>query len=150
MKLACIVIGCLPMFGQTSRMSSVTKARGENVTLDVVAESQPDRAPVGLKWEVVFPAQMMEMEGDGPEIGSAAKDSGKSVQCIARTPYRLVCSLSGGQKPIANGPMAIFHFRVRSAAPPGTASLRIEKTECTAADSRKFTLNDTEATVIIK
>jgi hypothetical protein len=150
MRLAYLLLGCLPVFGQTSRSSSVTKAPGEKVTLDISADSQPARAPVALKWEVVFPAQLMEMEGDAPDIGSAAMESGKSLQCTPRTPYRYVCVLSGGQNPIANGLIAIFHFRIRTTAEAQTIRLRIEGGESTTVDSKKWTLNDSEAIVIIR
>jgi len=131
-------------------VSSVTKAPGEKVTLAIRMDSQPATAPVALKWEVVFPAQLMEMESDAPETGSAAMDSGKSLQCTAQKPYSYVCILSGGQNPIANGPMAIFHFRIRTTAEAGTTHLRIERAEATTVDSKKQTLNNTEAIVIIR
>lgn len=150
MRLAYLVVGCLPVLGQTSRVSSVTKAPGEKVTLDISVNSQPSRAPVALQWEVVFPAQLMDMESDAPEIGSAAKDAGKSLQCTARRPYAYACTLSGGQKPIASGPIAIFHFRIRTTAEAGTTTLRIERAEATTADSKEETLNNTESIVIIR
>jgi hypothetical protein len=150
MRLAYLAMGCLPVLGQTSAISSVTKAPGENVTLEVSANSQPARAPIALKWEVVFPAQLMDMGGDAPELGSAAKDSGKSLQCTARTPYAYVCILSGGQKPIADGVMAIYHFKIRATAAKGVTALRIEKAESTTSDSKKWPLNKTEAIVIIR
>jgi len=131
-------------------VSSVTKAPGEKVTLDISAYSQPARAPVALKWEVVFPAQLMEMDGDAPEIGKAAMDSGKSLQCTARKPYSYVCILSGGQNPIADGPIAIYHFKIRTTAWAGTTTFRIENAESTTADSKKWTLSETEAIVIIR
>ena len=131
-------------------MSSVTKAPGEKVTLEISAYSEPARAPVALEWEVVFPAQLMEMDGGAPEIGKAALDSGKSLQCTARKPYSYVCLLSGGQNPIADGRIAIYHFKIRTTAWAGTTTFRIENAESTTADSRKWTLNDIEATVIIR
>jgi hypothetical protein len=149
-RLAYLFVGCLHVLGQMSHVSSITKAPGEKVTLDISAYSQPARSPVALKWEVVFPAQLMEMDGDAPEIGKAAMDSGKSLQCTARKPYRYLCILSGGQNPIANGSIAIFHFRVRTSAAARTTSLRIESAESTTVDSKKWTLNDTEAIVIIR
>jgi hypothetical protein len=149
MRLAWLFIGCLPLLAQTSNRSSVTKAPGDKVTLDLFAESQPARAPVALKWQVLFPAQVIEMEGDA-EVGKAAKDSGKSLQCTVRAPYRYVCDLSGGQNPIADGAVAIFHFKIRSTAKAGTISLKIEGAESITADSKEFTLNDTEAMVIIQ
>jgi hypothetical protein len=150
MRLAYLVVGCFPVLGQTSHVSSVTKAPGEKVTLDILAYSQPARAPVALKWEVVFPAQLMEMDGDAPEIGKAATDSGKSLQCTARKPYRYVCILSGGQNPIADGSIAIFHFGARTSAEARTTTLRIESAESTTVDSKKWTLNNTEAIVLIR
>jgi hypothetical protein len=150
MRLACLLVGCLPVLGQTSGVSSVTKAPGESVTLDILLSSQPSRAPIALTWEVVFPAQLMEMEGDAPEIGRAAKDSGKRLQCTAPKPYANVCALSGGQNPIGNGPIAIFHFRIRTTAKAGTTTLRIERAEATTVDSKEETLANAEAIVIIR
>jgi len=50
---------------------------------------------------------------------------------------------------IADGPIAVFHFRIRTAAESGTTRLRLEKAEATVEDSKEETLNSTEATVII-
>jgi hypothetical protein len=150
MRLAYLTACCFPLLGQTSSISSVTKAAGEVVTLTIKAVSQPARAPVALKWEVVFPVQLMEMETDSPEISAAARDSGKSLQCMARKPYAYICVLSGGENAIADGTIAVFHFRIKAMASPTTTTLRIEKTEATAMDLRKWTLNDTEVTVIIR
>jgi hypothetical protein len=122
----------------------------QQVALEISAESQPSRAPVALKWEVVFPAQLMEMEGGNPELGSAAMDSGKSIQCTARKSYAYVCTLSGGQKPIGNGLIARYHFQIRTTAAAGTTTLRIERAVATTVDSKVRTLNNTEVIVIIK
>jgi hypothetical protein len=150
MKLVYLVVGCLPVLGQTSQVSSVTKAPGDSVTLEISANSRPGTAPVALKWEVIFPAQLMSMEGEVPEIGSAVTDMGKSLQCTARKPYSYSCVLSGGQNPIANGMIAIFHFKIRTTAKAGTTTLRIERALATTADSKVLPLNDTEAIVIIR
>jgi hypothetical protein len=150
MGLAYVLAGCLPILGQASRVSSVNKTPGEKVTLTLSVDSQPGKAPVAVKWEVIFPAQLIEMESDAPERGSAAVDSGKSLQCTARSPYLYVCLLSGGQTPIADGPIAIFHFRVRTTAEAATTALRIQKATATTADSKELPLNNTESTVIIQ
>jgi hypothetical protein len=52
----------------------IAKAPGNEVMLAIVANSQPASAPVGLRWEVAFPAEVKEFEVTAPEIGSAAKD----------------------------------------------------------------------------
>jgi hypothetical protein len=150
MRLLYLVVGCLSVFGQTSGVSSVTKAPGDKVTLDISANSLPTNAPIALKWEVVFPAQVMEMDADATEIGSAAMESGKSLQCTARAPYRYACVLSGGQKPIADGLIAILHLKIRTTAAARTTTIKIERAESTTMDAKKFTLNDTEAIVIIR
>ena len=141
------IVGCMPLFGQT--LPPVIKAPGEKVTLDIKARSQPGKAPVALKWEVIFPAQWMEMEGDA-EAGKAAIDSGKSLQCTARGQYAYTCILSGGQKPIADGPIASFHFRIRTTAESGTATFHIDKVQSTTVDSKELNLDDTEAVVTIR
>jgi len=135
--------------GQLFHVSSASGAPGGKVRLEISLDSASAVAPTALKWEVVFPAQLLKLEGDGPETGSAAKDSGKSLQCSARKPYSYFCILSGGQNPIANGPVAIFHFKILSTAEAGTGAVRIEQAEAVTGDSREFTLDDTQGTVTI-
>jgi hypothetical protein len=74
---------------------------------------------------------------DAPERGIAANASGKSLQCGAHTPYAHFCFLFGGQKLIAKGLMAIYHFKIRPTAEAGTTTLRVEKTESSTFDSMK-------------
>jgi hypothetical protein len=150
MRLAFLVVGCLPMLGQTSHVSSVRKAPGDKVTLEISAKSKPKGAPVALKWEVTFPLQLMEMDGNAPELGSAAMDAGKTIACTARRPYVYACVLSGGQKPIADGTIAIYHFTIRATATAGTTRLKIENAEATLPNETKWILEDTEAIVIIQ
>jgi hypothetical protein len=107
MRLEYLLVMCLPVLGQASGGSSVTKAPGETVTLTILANSQPARAPIALQWEVVFPAQLMDLEGD-PEIGSAAKDASKSLECERPKPYLYRCVLSGGEKAIGDGQIVPF------------------------------------------
>ncbi len=131
------------------RIASVTGALGEKVAIEISVDSAAARAPTSLKWDVVFPAQLLEPEVDGSEIGVAAKNSGKSLTCVSRKLYSYACVLSGGQNPVANGPIAILHFKIRPSAEPGTAAVRIEKAEAVTLDSKKLTLDDAEGTVTI-
>jgi hypothetical protein len=149
MRLAYLVLCCLPVLGQTSRGSSVTKAPGELVTLQIFATSQPARAPMALKWEIVFPAQLMDLEGEA-ETGTAARDSGKSLECKPRKPYSFSCYLSGGKNTIGDGQIAVFHFRIGTTAAAGKTVLRVEKAAATMADGKEEMLNSTESIVIIR
>jgi len=136
--------------GQILHVSSVTSAPGEEVRLEISLDSAAARAPTVLKWEVVFPAQLLELEGDGPEIGRAAMDSGKALQCTARKPYSYACILSGGQNPVANGPIAFFHFKIRPTAEAGRVAVRIERAQTVTVDSKELTLDNAEGTVTIR
>jgi hypothetical protein len=136
--------------GQVFHVSSVTGSPGEKVRLEISLDSSTARAPTILKWGMLFPAQLLELEDGGPEIGSAAMDSGKSLQCTARKPYSYACILSGGRNPVANGPIAIFHFKIRTTAEAGTAAVRIEGAQAATLDSKEQSLDDAEGTVTIR
>jgi hypothetical protein len=125
------------------------KAPGDKVTLEISANSQPGRAPVILKWDVIFPVQLMLVESD-PEPSTAAAKAGKSLQCLAQKPYSYDCELSGGRNPIPDGVVAVFHFRIRKLAVAGPATFRIEKVRAIAADTRETSLSDTQAGVVVK
>ena len=148
MRLACLVIGCLPLLSQTPDASSVIKMPGDTVTLKISATSDPERAPIALKWDVVYPAQVMDMETGS--AGPAAMDSGKSLQCTARRPYVYVCMLSGGENPIQDGLIATYRFKVKPSAEAGMTKLRIENAESTTKDSKKWVLKSIEAIVVIR
>jgi hypothetical protein len=148
MRLAWVVIGCLPVLSQTPDASSVIKTPGDTVTLKISANSDSERAPIELKWDVVYPAQVMDMETDN--AGPAAMDSGKSLQCIARRSYAYVCVLSGGQNPIQDGLVAIYRFKIKPSAQAGVTKLRIENAESTTKESKKWALKSTEAIVVIR
>lgn len=150
MRLACLVLGYVTVLaGQTSGGAPVTKAPGDKVTLEISANSQPKRAPIAVHFDVIFPVQLMEVEGEA-EAGAAARNSGKSLQCTARNSYSYGCVVSGGQNPLADGTIAILHFRIRPTAQAGTTALRIEKAVATTADSKAVSLDNTEATVVIR
>jgi hypothetical protein len=136
--------------GQAFHVSSVTGVPGEKVRLEISLDSAAARAPTTVRWELVFPAQLLELEDDGPEIGGAAMDSGKSLQCMARKPYSYSCILSGGQNPVANGPIAILQFKIRTTAETGAAAVRIERVRTATVDSKELTLDNAEGTVTIR
>lgn len=136
--------------GQLLHISSVTSAPGEKARLEISLDWSAARAPTALKWVVVFPAQLLELEGDGPELGEAAMNSHKSLTCALRQPYSSACVLAGGQNPVLNGLIAIYHFRVRSTADAGTAVVRIERAEAVTVDSKALTLDNAEGTVTIQ
>jgi hypothetical protein len=99
---------------------------------------------------MVFPAQVLELDTSTTETVAAAKDRGKSLECKPRTPYAYVCTLSGGQKPVPDGLIASFHFKVKSTAQAGKITIKVQKNEATTVDSKQVPLEDTETVVIIR
>lgn len=149
LRVAWLFVTALPVWGQMLHLSAVAGRPGEKVTVELSLDSPAGKAPAALQWETIFPAQLMEIEGEASETGRAAKESGKSVTCAERKAYAYVCILAGDQKPIANGPIAIFHFKIRTEAQAGTSAIRIERAEGVTVDLRRLTLKDTAATVTI-
>ena len=139
----------LPVCGQSLQVSPVSGAPGEKVDLVISLDSPVRSAPAALQWEIIFPAQILEDGGAGPEAGRAASDSGKSLTCAKRKTYSYACILVGGQKPVGNGPIAIFHFKIRSEAHAGTSVVRVEKAEGATADLKQLTLKDAEGIVTV-
>jgi hypothetical protein len=131
------------------RVSSVAGVPGEQVSEEVLIQSPPGRELVTLRWRVVVPVQILEFVGDGPDTGRAATESGKVLSCARQKSYVYVCMLSGGEKPIVDGPIAVFHFKIRTDAQPQTTAVRIEKVEAVSSNRRQSTLNSAEGTVTI-
>lgn len=148
-KVVCLALICAASVVGQAPVRPVTKAPGDTVTLEIWAKSLPKRAPVALHWDVVFPAQLVEITDHG-RPGSAAEKSGKSLHCKARNSYAYACVLAGGEKPIADGLVAVFHFKVRPKAPAGTIALRVEQAVATTADSKAVSLANTQANIVIR
>ena len=128
--------------GQLFHVSSATSAPGEKIRLEISLDSATAERQSALKWEVVFPAQLLELEGDGPEIGGAAMDSGKSLQCTAGKPYSYVCILSAGRNRSQMARLRFCHFKIRTTAKAGTAAVRIENAAAVTVDSKELTLEN--------
>jgi hypothetical protein len=130
-------------------VSSVAGSPGEKVGLEISLESQTGSAPAALQWDTIFPAQILEDAGNGPEMGRASVDAGKSLTCTKRRTYSYLCILFGNQKPVANGTIAIVHFKIRAEALAGTYVVKVERAQAVTSDLKELNLKDTEGTVTI-
>lgn len=139
----------LPVVGQALHVSSVSGSHGDNVVIEISLVSTVRESPETLKWETSFPAQLLEAVGS-PEAGSASKEAGKSLTCTQREPYLYVCILAGGQKPLANGPIARFPFRIRKDAHPGTANVHTSKVEAVTKDLKTVKLSGSDGQLEIR
>ena len=112
--------------------------------------SPAGKAPSILKWDTIFPAQLLDVVGNGPEAGKAGKDSGKSIACAMQKPYSYTCVLFGGEKPIQDGVIATIRFKVHADVPPGKITIRVQKAEAASSDFKRFNPDDAEGSVEIR
>ena len=60
-----------------------------------------------MQWDADLPGEALKLEGTGPVAGKAAQAAGKNLTCAPKKtipgPFKWVCILAGGQKPIGNG-----------------------------------------------
>ena len=138
----------LPALAQVLDVSPVSGLPRGSIALNVSMASSIEGVPTVLKWELTFPAQLLESSEF--EIAGAAKDSGKSLTCSLRQPYTYVCVLAGGQAPIENGRIATFRFKVRPDARAGTAAVRIDHVEGATVDLRPLKFLGSESRIEIR
>jgi hypothetical protein len=139
----------LPVVGQALHVASVSGSPGDKIAIEISLVSTVRESPETLKWETIFPAQLLEAVGS-PEAALAAKESGKSLTCTQREPYLYVCILAGGQKPIGNGPIAKFPFRIRADAHPGTANVHTSKVEAVTRDLKTVKLSGSDGQLEVR
>ena len=144
-----LVVGSLALNGQSLKVSSRAAAPGETIAVEISLAAPPGKAPAAVKWETVFPAQLLQVEGDGPTPSVAASELGKSLTCAPPKAYSYVCIVAGGQKPIGNGPIATFRFRIQPEARFGTATITVEHGEAVSGDAAQLTLTDAEGLITI-
>ncbi len=137
------------MPGTNIRLSSMPGSSEDREDLEVLLESPPGTELARLKWEMVVPAELLELVGTAPGIDAVSDDPGRSIRCSTRRSYLYACTLSGGRKPIVSGPIAVFHFKARPSAKSRTTMLRIQKIEVTDQNQQTFGLADADGTLTI-
>jgi len=147
----CLLAPCWPLLGQALRVLPVVGFPGAEATTEISWDSP--RAGVeatAIQWDILFPAQLLDLDGGGPVIGMEAERSGKTLTCSAPNAYSYACVLAGGQRPVGNGSIAVLRFKIRPDAHPGTSAFRIEKAQAVAADLGKIDLPDADATIVVR
>jgi len=105
--------------------------------------------PASLKWEVIYPAQLVEFVSP-PLSGAATMDAGKSLACAPGRTYSHLCLVAGGRMPLAGGTVAILHFKIRSDAPPGNCTIRIDHIDAVTSDLKAVKLTGQEGQIEIQ
>jgi hypothetical protein len=135
---------------QTLTIRPVQTSPGSEFQVEISIASPAGKAPAILKWDTIFPAQLLDVVGGGPEVGKAGKDSGKVIACAMQKPYSYTCVLFGGQKLIADGVIATIRFKVHADAQPGKTAIRVQKIDAATVDAKSFTMPDAEAPLEIR
>jgi hypothetical protein len=120
---------------------------GDDVKLHISLRAPSGNEPIALSWNLVVPAEIVEIRGSPRSAGSA---SGKSLRCSRQKSYLYFCTLSGDLDPIAAGVFATINFKVRRDAQAGPAHFRIEDAEATAANGRRHAVTGAEAALTIR
>ena len=139
----------MPVAAQKLSLSSTSGHPGDSVSVTLSMETS-EQKPSILKWEIIFPAQLLEIDGGGAEIASVTRNLGKSLTCTLRQTYNYVCILAGGQRSLADGLLATFHFKIRVGARRGTSIVRIEHIEAVSSDVKSINLLGREGQVEIR
>ena len=148
--IACLLLAGIGALGQTLRMTPVSGAPGESIAVRILLDAPPEQSPATLQWEVVFPAQILEVSTPVADAGAAAQSSGKFLTCVERNSYTQVCILTGGKKPIANGAIATVHWKIRASAKAGTTSIKVTKAQGVTTDLRQLDVKDANTVVTIQ
>jgi len=148
--LVWLFVGTIAVSAQTLTIARVQTSRGAEFQVEISMASPSGKAPTILKWDTIFPAQLLDVVGSGPEVGRAGKDSGKSIACTMQKPYSYTCILFGGLKPVENGVIAIIRFKAHADVAPGKMMIRTQKADAAMLDSKRFNLDDAEGSVEIR
>lgn len=148
--LVCLLLTVVSACGQSLQVTPVSGAPGETVTIELSLDAPADRKPSALQWELVYPAQLLELGRPAADPGSAARGSGKTLTCADRNAYTEVCILAGGSDTIPNGSIAAIYLKIRAEAKPGTTTVKFAKVQGVTADLRPLPFKDLDAVITIR
>jgi hypothetical protein len=142
----------LPLLGQAVRVLPAVDFPGATFTTEVSWEpaARGGKPATAIQFDIIYPAQLLELDASGPILGAEGARADKILACSAHSSYSYGCLLAGGQKPVGNGPMAVFHFKIRPDARPGTSAFRIEKVQAVAADLSRIEVKDSDAAIVVR
>lgn len=138
-----LLLGILPLAGQELSVSSASGRPGETVQVEILLKAPRTQPPWTLKWDTVFPAQLVDPAG-APVPSDAVKGAGRTLTCTQRQSYSYVCILTGGNKALASGPVAVFRFKIRPDAHAGTFAIRPDHIDAVDQDLKKVKIAASE------
>lgn len=150
------ILASASAWAQTLLIPPSMVPRGGSGSLLLTLESPAGKAPLALQWEFTFPPNVAVDLAD-IVAGSAAESAQKALTCraVARTKDGgqgsvYGCILAGGQKPLANGPIAIVRYRVPPEIRQIAEKVRVGKAIGVTADLKSVELASTQAAITVK
>jgi hypothetical protein len=144
------------LWSQSFHVPATTINKNGAAEFSILLNSPEGKAPVALQWEFRVPTALVMTAAD-VTVGQAAESRGKSVVCAAggkgpvpKDGVRYTCILAGGINRIANGPVAVVHYRVESSAQRGRTQVAIESAKGVSLDLKSTAIADTTALITIR
>ena len=125
-------------------------------TFSLILEAPEDKALAALQWEFSVPPAIAVAKDDIAP-GKAAESAGKSLTCARKADQggaagavRYACILAGGERPIAQGPIAVVRYRAQTDVHGAPIRVHIEKALGVSADLKRIEIADTDAIITIQ
>ena len=153
MRCLGVFLCTLTLFGQSARVSSTTAAPGEKVTIEIALDAPSGKGPLAMQWEAAVPAGALKLDESGFVSGAAAKAADKSLTCAPRKTRpdlsKWACILAGGQKPIANGVVAVLRLTVQTNAHAGPHLVVVDNLLGVSASLKRVPMPRAEGVVTV-
>ncbi|MBN9662366.1 MAG: hypothetical protein J0H49_29475 [Acidobacteria bacterium] len=148
--LVCLLATLASTSGQSLQVSPASGSPGDSITIEVALVATADPKPSALQWDIIFPAQLLELGKPPVEASSVVRNAGKTLTCAGRNAYTTACILAGGSEAIPNGPIAAIHLKIRAEAKQGTTTVKLGKIQAVTSDLRPLTLKDLDTVITIR
>ena len=130
MKLGWLLFLTLATPAQELRLSSASAAAGQAVAVELTLQSPAGKEPAGLAWDWILPKPPLKPSAEGPTLGEAARQAGKSIKCVPKpsrdSARQYTCILVGGKQKVQNGDIARFIFTIPPRTPSGSYAMAVE------------------------
>ena len=140
--------------GQQLQLGTIAGAAGEWVTVPISFQAAPGQELAAVQWEMQIPSPLVFENERMVRQSLPVKEAGKSLTCLiaAKSPEgaRLRCLVSGGQKPIPTGTMALLTLKIPDGTRATKVRLRLENALAVTRDLKQAPIGFAEAVVSIR
>jgi hypothetical protein len=128
--------------------------RAGRVDVELSLTSPAGQEPSALQWDTKVPSSQLGLTEGSPQPGPVAQEADKGVSCAMKATkadtQTIVCLVYGGRKPIRNGVVARFSFKIPPQATTGSALILLDNGVAVSADLKRTPIPDTTAIITIR